>query len=109
MPKLELSLSVLPTPLTQPVLTGDMPVEGVELHAQEAKSVDDNSRRMLGLGFDVGEMSLATYVKAREQGIPLVSLPLFTGRSFLQGAITVSPRANLHDPSELRGKRVGLP
>lgn len=109
MANVEISLSVIPAPLTRPILSGKVTPEGVELHAQEGRSVDDNSRRMLELGFDVGEMSLATYVKAREQGVPLIGLPLFTGRRFLQGAVTVMPQMHMHDPGELRGKRVGLP
>ena len=55
----DLTLSVIPSPLTRPVLSGQFAPPGVVLHTQEARSVDDNSRRMLDLAFDVGEMSLA--------------------------------------------------
>lgn len=105
----ELTLSVIPSPLTRPVLSGQVATPGVVLRTQEARSVDDNSRRMLDLGFDVGEMSLATFTKAREQGVPLVALPLFTGRRFLQSSVTVARSAGIRDLTELRGKRVGLP
>jgi 4,5-dihydroxyphthalate decarboxylase len=64
---------------------------------------------MLDLAFDVGEMSLATFIKAREQGMPLVALPLFTGRRFLQPFVTVARAAGVGDPSQLAGKRVGIP
>jgi 4,5-dihydroxyphthalate decarboxylase len=109
MADVEISLSVIPSPLTRAVLDGTVKPEGVALRAQPAQSVDANSRRMLDLEIDVGEMSLATFTKAREQGVPLVGLPLFTGRRFLQGSVTVAPGAGIRDPSELRGKRVGLP
>ena len=105
----ELTLSVIPSPLTRPVLSGQVTVPGVTLRAQEAKSVDDNSRRMLDLAFDVGEMSLATFVKACEQGVPLVALPLFTGRRFLQPSVSVARSSGIRDLAEVRGKRVGLP
>lgn len=105
----ELTLSVIPSPLTRPVLSGEIKPHHVALQAQEAQSVDDNSRRMLDLGFDIGEMSLATFTKAREQGVGLVALPLFTGRRFLQPSVTVSPRLSIGDLAEIRGKRVGLP
>jgi 4,5-dihydroxyphthalate decarboxylase len=64
---------------------------------------------MLDLAFDVGEMSLATFTKAREQGVPLVGLPLFTGRRFLQPSVTVARAAGIRDLADIRGKRVGLP
>lgn len=105
----ELTISVIPSPLTRPVLSGQVAPLGVAVRAQEARSVDDNSRRMLDLAFDVGEMSLATFTKAREQGVPLVGLPLFTGRRFLQPSVTVARSPGIHDLAELRGKRVGLP
>jgi len=105
----ELTLSVIPSPLTRPVLSGQMAPPGVVLRTQEARSVDDNSRRMLDLEFDIGEMSLATFTKAREQGVPLVALPLFTGRRFLQPSITVARSAGIRDLAQLVGKRVGLP
>ena len=105
----ELTLSVIPSPLTRPVLSGQFAPPGLVLRTNEARSVDDNSRRMLDLEFDVGEMSLATFTKAREQGLPLVALPLFTGRRFLQPSVTVNRGAGIGDLSQLVGKRVGIP
>jgi len=105
----ELTLSVIPSPLTRPVLSGEFAPRGVAVRANEARSVDDNSRRMLDLAFDVGEMSLATFTKAREQGVPLLALPLFTGRRFLQPLVSVARAADVGDMSQLAGKRVGIP
>lgn len=104
-----LTLSVIPSPLTQPVIDGRVPVEGAALAARGAASVNANSMEMLDLAYDVAEMSFATYTKAREQGVALVGLPLFTGRRFLQGATTVALSSGIHDASQLRGKRIGLP
>lgn len=109
MVNLTVSLAAIPAPLTRPILSGEVPVEGVDLRIEEAKSVNANSVKMLDLAFDVGEMSLATYTKAREQGVPLIALPLFTGRRFLHGAVNVATRAGIKRLTELRGKRVGLP
>ncbi|HZT07028.1 MAG TPA: hypothetical protein VFC51_08345 [Chloroflexota bacterium] len=105
----ELTLSVIPSPLTRPVLDGRATVAGASVDPRQARSVNANSLEMLDLAYDVAEMSLATFTKAREQGRPIVALPLFTGRRFLQPGVTFAARAGIHDPSELRGKRVGLP
>lgn len=109
MAQTELMLSLIPSPFTRPVLGGRASVGGATIRAQEAQSVNANSLEMLDLKFDVAEMSLATFTKAREQGVPLVALPIFTGRRFLQPGVMVAASAGLRDLSELRGRRVGLP
>jgi hypothetical protein len=79
---LEIKLSVMSSLLTRPLLDREVKPKGIKISGQEAESMDDLSRRMLE--FDVGEMAISTFTKARELGIPLVGLPLFTsGRRFL--------------------------
>ncbi len=109
MAETELMASLIQSPLTQPVLSGQIPVEGASIRAQAARSVNTNSMEMLDLTYDVAEMSLATFTKAREQGIPLVALPIFPGRRFMQSGVTLNASAGIHDMAELRGRRVGLP
>ncbi len=102
------SFSVGPSPLTRPMLEGEVKPKGLDLDIREFKSMDDNSRRMLDLEFDIAEMSIATYSKAREQNIPLIALPLFTsGRRFMHTSIHLSTRSGIKDLSELRGRTVG--
>src|SRR2546425_6823163 len=109
MADVEITLSLIPSPLTQPVLSGQVPVAGATVHHNEARSVNTNSLEMLDLTYDVGEMSLATLTRARQDGIPLVALPIFTGRRFLHSAVVLAPNIQVGDLTELRGKRVGLP
>ncbi len=109
MADIDIALSLIPSPLTQPVLSGESTVAGATIHPHEASSVNTNSREMLDLKYDVGEMSLATLARARQEGFPLVGLPIFTGRRFLHGAVTLAPNVQIDDLTELRGKRVGLP
>jgi 4,5-dihydroxyphthalate decarboxylase len=102
-------MSLIPSPLTQPVLSGQVPVAGATVKPREARSVNTNSMEMLDLAYDVAEMSLATLTKAREMGIRLVALPIFPGRRFLHGAVLLAPGVQIDDLGALRGKRVGLP
>jgi 4,5-dihydroxyphthalate decarboxylase len=106
---LEITMSLIPSPLTEPVVTGQVPVAGAQVKMNEARSVNTNSLEMLDLKYDVGEMSMATLTRARQDGIPLVALPIFTGRRFLHSAVTLAPNVSVKDLTELRGKRVGLP
>ena len=105
----KISISVMPAFLTYPVLEGQVSVQGVDVDLHPAPSVNENTLAMLDLEFDVGEMSMATFIRARYEGLPLVALPLFTGRRFIHPAFVFSPRAGLSDPAEMRGKRIGLP
>jgi len=105
----DLSVSLVASPLTQPVLDGAVPIDGVTAKTQAARSVNTNSTEMLELTYDVAEMSLATFTKAREMGIPLVALPIFPGRRFTHNGVQVAVSAGIRDLSELRGRRVGLP
>lgn len=109
MANLELTVSLIGGPRTQPVISGDVQIANVTAKTQAAQSVNTNSLEMLSLKYDVAEMSLATFTHARERGMGLVALPIFPGRRFMQNGVVYAPNAGIHDPSELRGKRVGLP
>lgn len=103
------SISVIPSFLTSPVLEGQVPVPGVDVDLHPAPSVNENTLAMLDLEFDIGEMSMATFIRARYEGLPLIGLPLFTGRRFIHPAFVYSPRSEVSDPAQLKGKRIGLP
>jgi 4,5-dihydroxyphthalate decarboxylase len=105
----KIRLSVIPSFLTAPVLDGRVAIKAFESENHPAPSVDANSVAMLNSEFDVGEMSLATFIRARSDGLPLVGLPLFTGRRFIQQAFVFPPGSSATDPSQLKGKRIGLP
>jgi 4,5-dihydroxyphthalate decarboxylase len=104
-----IKLSVIPTGLTAAVLDKEIPIEGAEFEMIKAQSVDRNSRAMLRLEFDIGEMSFATFLKSREDGLPLIGLPLFTGRRFSHPCISFFRGAGISGLSDLKGKRVGVP
>ena len=106
---MKLTMSLVASALTDPILGGAVKIEGVALDARTAKMVDGNSRAMLELTFDVAEMSLATFVKARDDGVKLIGLPVFTGRRFLESGIGVRPQLGIKDPRQLAGKRLGVP
>ena len=106
---MKLTISLVTGALTDPILTGKTKIEGVEIDARTATTVDGNSRGMLELKFDVAEMSLATFVKARDDGVKVIGLPVFTGRRFLESGIGVRPQLGIKDPRQLAGKRIGVP
>jgi 4,5-dihydroxyphthalate decarboxylase len=105
-----LTMSLIPGPLTDSVLSGEVVVEGdAELAISAGPSVDNNSRKMLDGAFDVAEMSFSTYIKARDLGKDLIGLPIFTGRGFLQPGLVCSTASGIRRPEDIATKRVGLP
>jgi 4,5-dihydroxyphthalate decarboxylase len=103
-----LTVSLVPTPLTTPILDGSVAIEGVAIASRAAPSINRNSLEMLDGAYDVAEMSLATLVAARSRGAPYVAVPIFPGRRFCHGGIGVRRDSGIAAPSDLKGRRVGL-
>ena len=104
-----LSVSLIPSPFMQRLLNDQTLAAAIGWPCSvDAGTIDANSRKMLDGAIDVAEMSLATFVKAREEGFPASGLPIFAGRGFPHSEVVVKADAGFRDFSDLRGKRVGL-
>jgi 4,5-dihydroxyphthalate decarboxylase len=104
------TVSVLDTPLTRGLLDDVDSPDRPSVSACPATSVDRNTRAMLAGQYDVAEMSLATYLRARlVDGAPLLALPAFTGRRFLQPLVYVAPDSPVRCVEDLPGRRVAVP
>ena len=69
----------------------------------------DRHRRMLrDLEFDAAEVSLASYIMARQRGAPLTAIPVFPRRLFSQNHVFVRRAAGIRTPGDLAGRRVGV-
>lgn len=106
----DLTMALVAGEVTDPIINGDVAVNGdVNLAITAGSSVDANSRQMLGGAYDVAEMSFATFLKAREQGRDLIGLPIFTGRGYLQPGLLVSLASGITRPEDVASHRVGVP
>jgi 4,5-dihydroxyphthalate decarboxylase len=71
--------------------------------------VQRHRRMLVEREFDGAEVSLASYLVAREQGMSdMIALPIFPRRLFSQNHIFVSDKANIQSPADLVGKRVAI-
>ena len=61
------------------------------------------------LPYDVGELTIANFIIARDQGVPIIGLPVFPNLFFPLTGVTVSGRSGIDGPAGLAGKRVGVP
>lgn len=105
---LELSLMVVDYDRTKALATGEVRVDGVSLKVFPPPTQGAACYKPVYEMFDVVEMSLSWYVMARCRGEPLIALPIFPLRMFIQPYIFCSPNSAIEAPEDLMGKRVGM-
>jgi 4,5-dihydroxyphthalate decarboxylase len=111
MKKLQLSFACALYDRMQPLYTGEVQPEGIDLNfiaIDEPRPIFD--RMSGGQEFDVAEYSSSEYVQrfARKQ-CPFVALPVFPSRCFRHGFIAVNRKSGIRSPRDLEGRRVGVP
>jgi len=111
MAKLKLSFACALYDRMQPLYTGEVRPDGIELNfiaIEEPRPIFD--RMSGGREFDVAEYSSSEFVQrfANKQ-CPFVAIPVFPSRAFRHGFIAVHKKAGIQKPKDLEGKRVGVP
>jgi 4,5-dihydroxyphthalate decarboxylase len=96
---------------TEPLRTGDVSVEGVDLNFIPIEAGREIFDRMVGgQEFDVSELSSSEFISLLSRGnCPFVALPVFPSRVFRHSFIYVNMRSGIHTPKDLQHKRVGVP
>jgi 4,5-dihydroxyphthalate decarboxylase len=108
--RLELTMACGPYDRMQALADGSVQPEGIALRTIAIQSPPEIFARMIKTGsFDIAEMSSVHYLTMRSQGrFPFVALPVFPSRLFRHGYIFVNKRAQIAEPKQLEGKRVGI-
>ncbi len=110
MGKLHLNLACGRYDRTEALFTGAVRTEPIEITCIDLPPHEIFWRMMRFEEFDVSEMSLSSYLIAKERGRPqLVAIPVFPLRSFRHSFIFVHEDARITKPEHLKGKRVGVP
>lgn len=92
------------------LVDGTVAVRGVDLNLLTMEVEETFWRMMRHQEFDVAELSLSSYLIARDRGYPrFTAIPVFMSRSFRHSCIFVNAHAGIERPEDLRGKRVGIP
>ncbi|HLH96675.1 MAG TPA: PhnD/SsuA/transferrin family substrate-binding protein [Xanthobacteraceae bacterium] len=108
--KLQLSLAVSSNPRTWPILDGTVAPDGIELVPTVLHPSEMFWRQLRFGDFDVSEMSVSSLLMARAGGDERwLGLPVFTTRKFFHTEILVRRDAKIDRPSDLKGRRVGVP
>lgn len=110
MSKTKLTLACWDYDRTRALQDGRVQVEGVELTYLPLR-VEETFWRMLRYQeFDAAELSMGSYLMAREKGFPkLIAIPVFPSRAFRHSCIYINTGSGIKEPKDLAGKRVGVP
>jgi len=108
--KLQLSIGITNNPRTWPILDGTVKPDGIEL-IPSIVSPSELFWRQLRFGdFDASEMSMSSLMMTIARGDERwVGIPVFTTRFFFQTWALIRRDAGISSPSDLKGKRVGVP
>lgn len=99
---------------TRGIEDGSVPVDGIDITYLRLPVEETFFRMARHREFDVAEMSLSTYVStlnALDTGgkPPFTALPVYTSRQFRHAGMFVHLDAGIQIPSDLRGRRIGMP
>ncbi|MBI4484307.1 MAG: ABC transporter substrate-binding protein [Acidobacteria bacterium] len=108
MTKLSLSFSCGDYELLRPLLDGEVQMEGIQLITTRLSSPERHWRMLRHREFDVSELSLSSYLVARERKEPVTALPVFPHRRFRHSSLYCPAVRPLTHPKQLEGARVGL-
>ena len=87
---------------------GSVTVPGVALQNVEVANNVDIFRRMArNVEFDIAEMSVVSYLCAKEYGIPFSGLPVVLRNAFHHSDFLYNVNSGIQTPKDLEGKRVG--
>jgi 4,5-dihydroxyphthalate decarboxylase len=107
---LELSAAFMRNERTGPILSGRVQPEGIRLLATPCHASEMFWRQLKFSEFDVSEMSVSSLVIATSNApTEWVGIPIFTMRHFFHTTVLVRKDSGIEKPSDLRGKRIGVP
>lgn len=109
MKRLRLSFASRVNERVRPLIDGVVRPDGIELVPTLGHPGEIFWRQLRFGDFDVSEMSISSYLMARERGTDLVAIPAFPSRRFFQTELDARADAGITHPSQLAGKRIGVP
>lgn len=110
MNRLPLTLAISHYDHVADLMLGRVPVEGIALNFLNLQVEEIFFRMFTYRDFDVAEVSMAKFSSLASQGdSPFVGIPVFPSRVPRHSSIYVRRDGAVKQPSDLKGKRVGVP
>ncbi len=110
MSKVPLTLAISHYDHVTELMNGRVPVEGIDLTPLNLQIEEIFFRMFTYRDFDASEVSMAKFSSLASQGdSPFVGIPVFPSRVPRHSSIYVRKDGSVKQPSDLKGKRVGIP
>ena len=108
MPKLRLSFISAFNERVDPLMKGAVQAEGIEIVPTISHPSETFWRQLKFQEFEVGEMSMSSYLIARERGFDMIALPVFPSRRLFHTELSCNADSGINKPEDLAGKRLGV-
>jgi 4,5-dihydroxyphthalate decarboxylase len=110
MSNIQMSLACNLNDRTRALADGSIEPAGIDLTFLPFDVEETFWRMLKHQEFDAAEMSMSSYMMARDRGSPeLVGIPVFLSRCFRHSCVFVNTDAGIDEPADLAGKSVGVP
>jgi len=110
MSRIPLSIAIGDYDQTRDVISGRVPIEGVELFPSMLTAEEVFHRFTHYREWDICEMSMGRYASMVSQGdTSLTALPVFVSRVFRHSMIYLPQGSTVTDLRQLKGQRIGIP
>jgi 4,5-dihydroxyphthalate decarboxylase len=110
MSRIPLSIAIGDYDQTRDVISGRVPIEGVDLFPSMLTAEEVFHRFTHYREWDICEMSMGRYASMVSQGdTSLTALPVFVSRVFRHSMIYLPQGSTVTDPRQLKGQRIGIP
>ncbi|MBI2999550.1 MAG: ABC transporter substrate-binding protein [Deltaproteobacteria bacterium] len=107
--KLHLTLACGDYEIIRALKEGTVQPDGIELTVLTDMISSVRHWRMIrDREFDVAELSMSNYLRAKFMGLPFVAIPVFLHRRFRHGFVFINVNKGIQKPTDLIGRRVGL-
>lgn len=108
--KLSLSFGSWDYDRIRPLTDGIVQAEGIQLNWLNMPVEETFFRMMRHEEFDVAELSLSSYLIAKDRGMPnFTAIPVFLSRMFRHSGIYINTNSGITKPQDLIGKKIGIP
>jgi 4,5-dihydroxyphthalate decarboxylase len=108
MAKLNLSFISAFNERVDPLMKGAVQAQGIEIVPTYSHPSETFWRQLKFQEFEVGEMSMSSYLIARERGFNLIALPVFPSRRLFHTELSYNIDSGVKKPEDLDGKRIGV-
>ncbi len=107
--KISLTLACGDYEIVRALKDGEVEADGIDLTVVTAMDSTTRHWRFLrNREFDAAEVSVSSFLAAKDRGLPFDAIPVFPHRRFRHGFVFVNTSKDIHSPRDLIGRKIGV-